>query len=250
MIFMDRHNLAIFGKKVGIIIDSDSMKNPHIFIRALKCKDSGVWEKSSLREGISVNLKLSEIIAFSEVLNGTIKEFKTMHKYKESTTAISIVRDSVDSNLIKIRIGAYDKPIVFPDTILLSKFISHLIDEKIANATVSTEKEKIENESVEDFEDIAAESKKSIDIIKEKTTEPVKDLVKKQTSEKEETMNIKMAIKNVRPKAILIVKEDKTEKWIPRSAIISNFDEKLTTPQDFTVKVWAFNDKPITAEKT
>lgn len=47
----DKHTQCFFGQKTGLTIGSPSKKEPYIFIKCIKEKPDGIWEKSSQGEG-------------------------------------------------------------------------------------------------------------------------------------------------------------------------------------------------------
>ena len=65
---MDKHNISFFGQSIGMLMNSPGMAAGGIFIRMIKKKTDGIWEKPTLQEGKVVNLSLSEICEINEVI--------------------------------------------------------------------------------------------------------------------------------------------------------------------------------------
>lgn len=128
---MDHHNQSFFGQKTGLILDSAGITDPWIFIRCLRKKDTGQWEKPSANEGKKVKLNLLELIAIVQTLKCDGK-WGTVHKYQEDQTQI-VVENSQGS--VKIQIGGYLKQFKFPESTLLLLLLEHILSEKIIHAT-------------------------------------------------------------------------------------------------------------------
>ena len=90
---VDRHNQSFFGQSSGMTLISASKSDPFIFIKCIKKKNDGNWEKPSLGEGKTVKCNLDEIVMILEVLKGKRKAWSSYHNFNDSKTSISFKWD-------------------------------------------------------------------------------------------------------------------------------------------------------------
>jgi len=64
---MDRHNYSFFGQKTGMLLDSAEIDQPCLYLRFLKKKQDGSWEKPSQGQGKNIKLNLIEMIAILRI---------------------------------------------------------------------------------------------------------------------------------------------------------------------------------------
>ena len=137
---MKRHSRSFFGQKSGIIFDSGDYTQESIYLTFIKKGNNDVWEKPSEGQGVKIKLNLGEIIMIRRVLMCMDEKWSTVHKFNEDQTSIFVNRTSPDSEEIWISIDKgsdkYRKNIAPPETEILLLLLNHVIDEKIANATV------------------------------------------------------------------------------------------------------------------
>lgn len=243
----DQHNQNFFGQKTGLIVSSNLKEEPFIFIRCLKKKKDGEWQK--FEESKVIKLSLLEIVAISDVLNGKRKIWNTFHSFNESKTPISFAWDEHDSDLLWVNIDEYSRPLNYPETELMKRLIDHILEEKICYSTIKSEKstkeidEKSnysEEESKQNIKDKKVEEKNKKPINKDSdfrknTITPTNNSLKES---EEGFATIRGKIKMVRDKAILIVMDSDEEIWLPKSTITNEFDEKNINTQNFLVKKW------------
>jgi len=130
---MERHQRSFFGQKVGIIYDSGSWDDESIYLTFLKQLDDKTWEKPSRQMGKKIKLNLGEQIMIAKVLSGELKDWSTVHKFKEQNTSISVNRDEKEN--VWIKVDAYRKRITSPELEILLMMIEHVIHEKIVHST-------------------------------------------------------------------------------------------------------------------
>ncbi len=53
---VDAHNQPFFGKNTGLFIQTSSKTEPYMFLRCIKRKSDGSWEKPSKNEGKTIKL--------------------------------------------------------------------------------------------------------------------------------------------------------------------------------------------------
>lgn len=131
----DQHNISFFGQKNAMLLNSSSMTDGSIFIRMIKVRANGVWEKPSQNEGKVVNISLIELGMILGVLDHEEVGWKTVHKRKDGvSTSISLTWTN-DQKSIWINIGDYGKNLKTGELRLFTKLLEHLFEEKIEFAT-------------------------------------------------------------------------------------------------------------------
>ena len=258
---MDQHNLSFFGQKTAVIVMSTSKSEPHVMVKCIKKKNNNEWEKPSQNEGKYVKFSLRELIQFHAVLIREMKEFSTFHKFKDQSTSIRIAWDEYDTNLLWINIGEYSRPISFPDTELLKRFLAHLIEEKIEFATGLLVPENAEENSNQgrkrysqkrvssrSYESPVSKAPRSYESSspnpeKQEFTSQKPRSSKRYSSKKPEAevLTIEGKIEQVREKALLLRMTDNTTKWFPRSLIQSDYDTENSGLQSFRVPSWVMS---------
>ncbi|KKN76321.1 hypothetical protein LCGC14_0371730 [marine sediment metagenome] len=131
----DQHSISFFGQKNAMLMNSSSMTDPSIFVRMIKVKQNGVWEKPSLNEGKVVNISLIELGSILEVLEHNETEWKTVHKRKDGVSTSISIKWAVDQKAIWINIGDYGKNFKGGELRFFTKMLEHLFEEKIEFAT-------------------------------------------------------------------------------------------------------------------
>jgi len=136
----DKHSMSFFGQQSAIIINSvyNSMDT---FIRHIKKKSDGTWEKPSAGEGKSIKLNLKEIIGMSEVLRKEVRDWSTVHSFKENKTTINLSWEDETAQKLWVNIDDRVKLIRKEEAEILKLLFEHFIKEKIEFATVSTPQE-------------------------------------------------------------------------------------------------------------
>ena len=138
---MQRHTHSFFGQKVGVIFDSADWKDPYLYLRFLKKKATGDWEKPSKKEGKNIKLNLLEILAIQDVFQGQGRKWSTVHKFGDETTPITIEQKGEE---FMLGIPGYAKYFKFPESLLFAKIMAHVVEEKIVYATGYSPKESSE----------------------------------------------------------------------------------------------------------
>ncbi len=214
----NRHNKSFFGEDTGIIFDSGQSSSPSVLLRFIKKKGDGSWEKPSQKEGRAIKFSLVDVAFILQVLRGDKSLWETSHSFKERKIAISFERDSESVN---IRAGDYFKLLNYGEIEVFSKLLEHVLQEKVIDST-----------EVKKRESLAETEKETVQTSTEEILEERTEHVLVETAILAGTYN------GVTEKALLISFEEKKEIWIPKSAIRSNFDPKITTPQKFEIDMW------------
>jgi len=128
-----------------MFIQSTSRSEPFIFLKFIKKKEDGSWEKLSIREGKTVKCGLEEIIMILEVLKKEIKSWSTIHRFREDKTQISINWEGEDK--IWFNVGEYPKMLKFSQIEILRLLLNHILEEKIECSTISKPSKNVEIES-------------------------------------------------------------------------------------------------------
>ena len=137
--YMKKHNYSFFGQKTGMLLDSAEINQPCLYLRFLKKKQDGSWEKPSQGEGKNIKLNLLEIIAILRIFRTQNTKWSTVHKFGEETTSITVENKN---NVISFMISGYVKQLKFPETELFTNLLDHIYQEKIINATSNNQNSK------------------------------------------------------------------------------------------------------------
>ena len=201
----NNHSQIFFGQATGLTINSPSKDEAFIFLKCIKKKPDGTWEKPSQGEGKTIKLSLDEMVMILKVLKRKIESWSIFHSYKENNTQISFSWEGNGGNKVWINIGNYSKLLSEAQIEIFKLLLKHLIKEKIEFATISNiSKQRAINDSV----------------IKEQNSESTK-------------AEIIGSIKAETGKAILLVFNNGQEAWIPKSTIYSNYKPEIGLSQTF-----------------
>lgn len=225
----DIHNQGFFGQKSAFIVSTNKKEEPFIFIRCLKRKEDGSWEKPSRKEGKVIKLSIEELIEILDILSKNKNEWKTIHRFKEEMTNISIKWDGkLEGHWFKI--NEYNHLIKKPQSELLKRLLEHILEEKIEFAA----SELINNSVNDNF--LSNETQLALEI---------SDTLEKVKGNKNIT-EIKALIKKCTEKALLLQFDIGKEVWTPRSIIYSKYDDKeLSNEQKFLIESWILNRNNI-----
>ena len=134
----NKHNKAFFGSKTAMIFSSSSKEDEFVYITCIRKKDSGDWEKTSLKEGKNIRLSLIEIIQLWEVFARAEESWSTVHKFEDMETKISF---KWKDNELWGNINKYAKKFNIAETKLLKLIFDHLIEEKVKFGTEGKQKQ-------------------------------------------------------------------------------------------------------------
>ncbi|TFG22737.1 MAG: hypothetical protein EU529_09570 [Promethearchaeota archaeon] len=228
----NNHNQSFFGQATGLTINSTSKDDPFIFLKCIKKKPDGTWEKPSQGEGKTIKLSLDEMVMVLKVLKRKIESWSSFHSYKENKTQISFSWEGNGGNKLWINIGNYSKLLAEAQIEIFKLLVKHLIKEKIEFATISNiSKQRAINQSEkEDF----------------KSTIMNNSVIKEQNSESKKA-EIIGSIKAETGKAILLAFNNGQEVWIPKSIIYSNYKPEIGLSQTFLTENWILKRNNISA---
>lgn len=141
---VENHSYSIFGQATGMLINSKA-EDLYWFVRFIKKKPDGSWEKPSQGEGKVIKFSLDETVMILRVLNGLQDKWSTVHDYKNQKTQISFSKNEEGS--FWINVDKYAKALNFAQIEVLRYLIIHFFHEKIECATIPTlQKQKEETE--------------------------------------------------------------------------------------------------------
>jgi len=232
---VDSHLKSFFGQNTGIIVSSFSRSDPFTFVHCFKKKSNGIWEKPSSKEGKSIKFSLEEIVLILRVLNRQTLNWQCQHNYKDNTTSISFNWEDDKTNVLWINIGKYSKRLNLAQTEILRLLLSHFLEEKIIHSTFP---KKLTRNS---------KAKTSLSLEIKKTKEIGGDLDEDYDTNLNESLNRDVLINEMSDidgsivgetdKAFLI-KFDKIEEWIPKSAIKKHSITQKNISQKFLIDNW------------
>lgn len=252
---VDEHSQNFFGQKTGLILSSNAKNDPYVFIRCLRKKKNGKWENFS--ESKVVKISLLELVSIYDVVDHKRKLWNTFHQFNDIKTPISFAWDEYDDDLLWINIDNYSRPLNYPQTELLRRILHHLIDEKIEFSTIREEY----NENRQKQKSILRENKKKSkkvnstygsSVHEQKQDDfhvPTQDAKHSYPNNKsrsnDESSKLTAKIKIGRQKALLLILKDGKEIWVPKSTILSPYNEDDKSYQEFTVKNWILEKRNL-----
>ncbi|MFX1327492.1 MAG: hypothetical protein ACFE91_05035 [Promethearchaeota archaeon] len=214
----DFHTKTFFGQRTSVSITSPSQQVPYIFLSCISRKKDNSWEKPSEGEGKTVKLSIEEIICILEVLNRRSANWRGYHVFKERKTEIYVGWEDDSRQVLRIKIGDYNKKLRFPNLNFMTLLLDHILNEKIEFATSGKfemkTKEKVELEE-EDYSLFTEHITTRDGLHVVETTE---------FSASREPVEINAKIKVESPKALLITLDSGEEFWIPKSTVHSEYD--------------------------
>ncbi len=233
---VNKHSQSFFGQSTGLTLLSSSKTEQIIFVKCIKKKPDGSWEKPSLGEGKTIKCSLDEMVMILEVLRKNKDSWSSYHNFNDIKTQISFKWENDAKQKLLIYIGKYSKMLNFAQTEIFRMLLEHLIQEKIEFATIS----KL-NASKNPM-------KKSKEITEPNQLSGSGDLptVKESVEHKEnEVMKINGVIEGETEKALLIQFNNDKEVWIPKSVIRSNYNSVNEIPQNFLIDNWILKKNNI-----
>jgi len=228
-IMTDTHSQSFFGQSTGLTIQSTSKTESFIFLKCIKKKGDGTWEKPSQGEGKTIKCNLDEIVMILQVLKRKTKSWSSYHDFNNVKTQISFQWEEEKEEKVWINIGNYSKMLNFAQIEIFRLLLKHILKEKIEYGTssrISAIKNKSKNVEMNKAINTATEIEANSDISNKKESKII------ETSQIEG--NIEAETKN----ALLINFNDDTEIWVPKSIIRSqnNLNKDLT--QTFLIDTW------------
>ncbi|MEJ2248785.1 MAG: hypothetical protein P8Y70_02955 [Candidatus Lokiarchaeota archaeon] len=258
---VNKHNKSFFGNKTGLTIQSSSKKEPFIFLRCIKKKPDGNWEKTSKGEGKTIKLTLEEMVMILKVLNKELSSWSTYHSYKELQTQISFKWQDGDQERLWINIGDYSKMLSIAQIEVFRRLLDHILNEKIEFSTISEYQNGLDNtESSDDFTpETESNSNKTIQNPPEKRKlhiteeryppepQPSESISQGKIGDESEIMTISATVQRITKKAIFLQFAENSEAWIPKSTMHYIEDKDLEIGQNytFTVDKWVLKKNKI-----
>lgn len=213
-----------------MFIQSSSKCEPFIFMKFIKKKGDGSWEKLSTREGKTIKLGLEEVIMILEVLKKKMKSWSTVHSFNEDKTQISVSWEG--ESKIWFNVGDYPKMLTFAQIEILKLLLLHLLKEKIEFATAS----EIPNTQV---------NTEKNDSKKQKVPELT---VIEEIDSDNKLQKVEGTIAGETEKAVLLKLNNGAENWFPKSTIKSQYSLKKDTSQTFLIDSWIIEKNKINIE--
>ena len=226
----NNHSQSFFGQATGLTINSTSKDEPFIFLKCIKKKPDGTWEKPSQGEGKTIKLSLDEMVMILKVLKRKIESWSSFHSYKENKTQISFSWEENGGNKLWINIGNYSKLLVDAQIEIFKLLVKHLIKEKIEFATVS---------NLSKIEKIGPNTRETETEVNTEKVDVKINTGKPSVLEKKNLVEISGSIKAESGKALLIEETNTgAETWFPKSTIHSEYKPKKDLNQRFQIEDW------------
>ncbi len=252
----DNHSQSFFGQTTGIILSSPSKTDPFIFLKCIKKKPDGIWEKPSLGEGKTIKCSLEEIVMILQVLDGKTTSWSGYHQYKETKTQISVNWEGNDQDKLWIRVGDYSKMFGFSQIEILRLLLKHILEEKIEFATGSNKSQANFNNNNINNNNKTANIKPKENVIREEigASSGEEDMLFIEESIKNSSSSgnngnkkrkLRGSIKTETAKALLIMLPSGREQWFPKTTISSQFNPEKEIEQIFLIDKWILEKNGI-----
>ena len=236
----DYHTKTFYGQTSSIILTSPSKSTPYVFLSCITRKEDGTWERTSEGEGKTVKNTIEEIICVLEVLHRNSSNWRGFHVFKERKTEIYVGWEKESHQVIKIKIGEYEKKLRFPNINFFTLMLEHILTEKIEFATSGATEKKTKDRDVNGESEYSVFSEHILARNGLQVVETTEFGISK------EIIEIKAKIKVESPKALLITLESDVEFWIPKSTIHSEYDAKNKEKlQSLVVAKWIIDKQGI-----
>ena len=188
-----------------MFIQSSSKSEPFIFMKFIRKKGDGSWEKLSTREGKTIKVSLEEVVMILEVLKKKIKSWSTVHSFKDDKTTISVSWEGEAK--VWFNVGDYPKMLSFAQIEILKLLLLHLLEEKIEFATIS---------------DMSKTQIVIEQTVTKKQEVPELTVVEEISSESNLT-KVEGVIAGMTDKAVLLKLNSGAENWFPTATIKSHY---------------------------
>lgn len=244
------HSKSFFGQNTGLIMNSSSNSEPYFFIRCIKKKHDGTWEKPSRGEGKAIKCSLEEIVMMLEVLNRKCLNWSSYHSFKENQTQITFEWEDEKARTLWIKIDKYSKMLNFAQAEILKRLLTHFLEEKIVHATVSSYDTVKNNSGKKDSFDKLSNDVNDDAIIDRHDSPPGKEKINALNDQKardftKEKVNVDGSIQGETKKALLIQFNSGDELWIPKSTIHGKYIPKKNKDQKFLIDDWILKKNKI-----
>jgi len=226
---VDKHSQSFFGKSSGLTIQSSSRNEPFIFLKCIKKKGDGIWEKPSKGEGKTIKCSLDEIVMIREVLHKRLENWSTYHNFNDTKTQISFKWENERKERLYINIGSYSKMLTFSQIEILKLLLNHMLSEKIEFATTSNFSEGRKGKQK------VITGKITKDTSEQGSKSPVPAVIENSEVSEKPSCQVEGAIKNETQKALLITFQNDRECWIPKSAVRSSYVSDQEKQQSFII---------------
>jgi len=244
------HSKSFFGQNTGLIINSSSNSEPFFFIRCIKKKHDGNWEKPSRGEGKVIKCSLEEIVMMLEVLNRSCANWSSYHSFKDNQTQIVFEWEDEKARTLWIKIDKYSKMLNYAQAEILRRLLTHFLEEKIVHATVSSI-DTVKNNSGKNnsFDKLSRDVNKDTTFDKNDAP-PEKERINASLDQKvrdftKEKANVNGSIQGETKKALLIQFTSGDELWIPKSTIHGKYLPKKNKDQKFLIDDWILKKNQI-----
>ena len=244
------HSKSFFGQNTGLIINSSSNSEPYFFIRCIKKKHDGTWEKSLRGEGKVIKCSLEEIVMMLEVLNRKCSNWSSYHSFKDNQTQIAFEWEDEKARTLWIKIDKYSKMLNFAQAEILRRLLNHFLEEKIVHATVSSNNTAKNKSMKKNFFDKLSQDVNNDTMVESHDSPPDIDIITTPIDQKtrdftKEKINVDGSIQGETKKALLIQFNSGDELWIPKSTIHGKYVPKKNKDQKFLIDDWILKKNKI-----
>lgn len=223
---VDSHSQSFFGQSTGMFIQSSSKSESFIFLKFIKKKNDGTWEKLSTGEGKTIKCGLEELVMILEVLKKKSKSWSTVHSFKDEKTPISLSWEG--DKKVWFNVGDYPKMLSFTQIEILRLLLTHILEEKIEFSTVPDTSKSYANSS----------SKNANKMVEQNNMRNDGLTIREEMNLGEKVKKLEGKISGETEKAIRVAINNGDDVWIPKSTIKSQYNPEINTNQTFLIDSW------------
>lgn len=223
---VDVHSQSFFGQSTGMFIQSSSKSESFIFMKFIKKKNNGTWEKLSNGEGKTIKCGLEEIVMILEVLKKKTKSWSTVHIFKDEKTSISLSWEG--DNKVWFNVADYPKMLSFTQIEILKLLLNHILEEKIEFSTIPDTTKSFANNSSKKNKIIARQNNMTDDGL----------TIREEMNLGEKIKKLEGKIMGETEKALRVAINNGEDVWIPKSTIKSQYNPEISTNQTFLIDSW------------
>ena len=125
----DRHKKSFLGESTGMIFESGSWTDSFFFLRFIKKKHDGSWERPTQGEGKAVKFSLDDMTYIIRLLHGVETFWATTHYFQDQQTEISFKWEK--NEVLWIHVADYSKKLNNREIEVLKSLFEHVFQEKI-----------------------------------------------------------------------------------------------------------------------
>jgi hypothetical protein len=108
-----------------------------VWLKFLRKKADGSWERPKNREGRSIKLGIEECVSILDVLNKRLLRWTTYHSFKDQKTSISFGWEDESAKKLWINLDDRKKMFSGSQIELFRRLLEHVVQEQVEQGTTT-----------------------------------------------------------------------------------------------------------------